>query len=108
MSEFSRRSIDRKKMADKLWQLGIDPEKVRLLSLEESIGTQIQPKPEPLENNLELLTIALEHVWGLDSLPYHHQDLFDRLLIAQAETEEMTLVSADGMFRMYEVELLVV
>jgi PIN domain nuclease of toxin-antitoxin system len=45
---------------------------------------QTQTKPEPLENNLELLTISLEHVWALDSLHYYrHQDLFDRLLIAQ-------------------------
>ena len=95
-------------MADKLRQLGIDPEKVRLLSLEESIGTQTQTKPEPLENNLELLTIALEHVWALDSLPYHHKDPFDRLLIAQAQAEGMRLVSADGIFGMYAVELLVV
>jgi hypothetical protein len=41
-----------------------------LLNLEESIGTQT--KPEPLENNLELLTIALEHIWALDSLPDRH------------------------------------
>jgi PIN domain nuclease of toxin-antitoxin system len=93
-------------MADKFRQLGIDPDKVRLLSLEESIGTQT--KPEPLENYLELLTIALEHFWGLDSLPDHHQDPFDRLLIAQAQAEGMTLVSADGIFGMYAVELLVV
>jgi PIN domain nuclease of toxin-antitoxin system len=69
-----------------------------------SIGTQTEP--EPLENNLELLTIALEHVWGLDSLPYHHKYPFDRLLIAQVQAEGMTLVSANGMFGMYEVELL--
>jgi PIN domain nuclease of toxin-antitoxin system len=50
----------------------------------------------------------LEHVWALDSLPDRHQDPFDRLLIAQAQTEGMTLVSADGIFGMYEVELLVV
>jgi PIN domain nuclease of toxin-antitoxin system len=73
--------------------------------LEESIGTQTQTKPEPLENYLELLAIALEHVWGLDSLPDHHQDTFDRLLIAQGQAEGMRLVSADGM---YVVELLVV
>jgi hypothetical protein len=40
-----------------------------LLSLEGTIGTQAQNKPEPLENYLELLTIALKHVWALDSLP---------------------------------------
>jgi PIN domain nuclease of toxin-antitoxin system len=72
-----------------------------------SIGTQIQPKPEPLENYLEL-TIGLEHVCALDSLPDLHQDLFDRLLIAQGQAEGMRLVSADGIFGMYAVELLVV
>jgi PIN domain nuclease of toxin-antitoxin system len=73
-----------------------------------TIGTQTQTKPEPLENYLELLTIALEHVWALDSLPYHHKDPFDRLIIAQAQAEGITLVSADRIFGMYEVELLVV
>jgi PIN domain nuclease of toxin-antitoxin system len=72
-----------------------------LLSLEESIGTQTQTKPEPL-------TIALEHVWELDSLPYHHRNPFDRLSIAQGQAEGMRLVSADGIFGMYAVELLVV
>jgi PIN domain nuclease of toxin-antitoxin system len=42
-------------------------------------------KTQQLENNLELLTIALEHVWALDSLPDRHQDPFDRLLIAQEQ-----------------------
>jgi PIN domain nuclease of toxin-antitoxin system len=68
---------------------------------------QTQTKPESLENYLEL-TISLEHVWALDSLPYHHKDPFDRLSIAQGQAEGMKLVSADRIFGMYEVELLVV
>jgi PIN domain nuclease of toxin-antitoxin system len=79
-----------------------------LLYINGSIGTQTQTKPEPLENNLELLTIGLEQVWGLDGLPDHHQDPFDRLSIAQGQAEGMTLVSADGIFGMYAVKLLVV
>jgi PIN domain nuclease of toxin-antitoxin system len=70
-----------------------------LLSLEESIRTQTKP---------ELLTIALEQVWALDSLLDHHQYPFDRLSIAQGQAEGMRLVSADGIFGMYAVELLVV
>jgi PIN domain nuclease of toxin-antitoxin system len=50
----------------------------------------------------------LEQVWGLDGLPDHHQDPFDRLLIAQGQAERMRLVSADGILGMYAVELLVV
>jgi hypothetical protein len=49
----------------------------------------------------------LEQVWGLDGLPDHHQDPFDRLLIAQGQAEGMRLVSADGILGMYAVELLV-
>jgi PIN domain nuclease of toxin-antitoxin system len=48
----------------------------------------------------------LNHIWSLANLPYHHRDPFDRLLIAQAQTEGMTLVSADGIFEMYDVDLL--
>jgi PIN domain nuclease of toxin-antitoxin system len=36
----------------------------------------------------------------------HHQDPFDRLLVAQAETEGLTLVSADAAMRRYDIELL--
>jgi PIN domain nuclease of toxin-antitoxin system len=71
-----------------------------------TIGTQTQTKPEPLENNLELLTIGLEQVWGLDGLPDHHQDPFDRLSIAQGQAEGMRLVWADGVFGMYAVEVI--
>jgi PIN domain nuclease of toxin-antitoxin system len=50
--------------------------------------------------------INLGHIWALENLPYHHRDPFDRLLIAQAQTEELTLVSADGIFDLYDVDLL--
>jgi PIN domain nuclease of toxin-antitoxin system len=39
------------------------------------------------------------------TLPMHHQDPFDRLLVAQADTEGLKLVSADGAMRRYEVEV---
>lgn len=40
------------------------------------------------------------------SLPFHHRDPFDRLLLAQAKTETMTLVTDDGQFGSYGVPLL--
>jgi len=39
-------------------------------------------------------------------LPFHHRDPFDRLIIAQALAEEMTLVSDDTAFTAYPVSLL--
>jgi PIN domain nuclease of toxin-antitoxin system len=39
-------------------------------------------------------------------LPLHHQDPFDRLLVAQVETDGLTLVSVDAAMRRYEIEVL--
>jgi len=52
------------------------------------------------------LPIFERHVWSLASFPMHHNDPFDRLLIAQAIHEDYTLVTADPIFRAYPVKLL--
>jgi PIN domain nuclease of toxin-antitoxin system len=56
-------------------------------------------------NNLEILPVRLEHVLQLETLPPHHKDPFDRLLIAQAITEQAALVSSDPAFAKYPVQL---
>jgi PIN domain nuclease of toxin-antitoxin system len=53
-----------------------------------------------------LLPISAQHADRVGSLPMHHQDPFDRLLIAQAMTDGLTLVSADEAMCNYEVEVL--
>jgi PIN domain nuclease of toxin-antitoxin system len=57
-------------------------------------------------NGLQLLPVELAHVLALDSLPPHHKDPFDRLLIAQSVEEGATLVSADSKLSAYQVTLL--
>ena len=42
----------------------------------------------------------------LQSLPFPHRDPFDRLLISQAKSETLILVSEDRMFEQYEVQIL--
>ncbi|WP_020506682.1 type II toxin-antitoxin system VapC family toxin [Lamprocystis purpurea] len=54
-------------------------------------------------NDFKLLPIALDHVTRVETLPFHHRDPFDHLLIAQAWQEGLTLVSADRIFDAYEV-----
>jgi PIN domain nuclease of toxin-antitoxin system len=49
----------------------------------------------------DLLPIELSHVAALGALPLHHRDPFDRLLIAQAVAEGLTVVSRDRKFRLY-------
>ncbi len=58
------------------------------------------------ENGFRLLTIDLRHAAKVETLPFHHRDPFDRLLIAQAITEKLTLVSADSIFSRYDIQLL--
>jgi PIN domain nuclease of toxin-antitoxin system len=43
----------------------------------------------------ELLNLSLDHLFALSSLPDRHRDPFDRLLVAQAKIEGMSLISAD-------------
>lgn len=49
-----------------------------------------------------LLGIQPRHLARLQILPHHHRDPFDRLLIATALAEELTIVSADSHFQDYD------
>ena len=48
------------------------------------------------------LAVRVAHVDRVAMLPDHHRDPFDRLLIAQAQVEAMTLVTADALIRRYD------
>lgn len=54
-------------------------------------------------NGFELLPVKIEHTSIVTTLPFHHRDPFDRLLIAKAIVDNMTLVSVDGIFDDYGV-----
>ncbi len=57
-------------------------------------------------NEFDALPITVEHALIAGSLPPHHVDPFDRMLIAQARAEDLTLVSVDEQLREYDVDLL--
>lgn len=66
--------------------------------------------PKTVEEGVEeagfsKLPVTFAHAERVASLPRHHADPFDRLLIAQAQQEGLTLVTHDVAFRRYEVEL---
>ncbi len=58
------------------------------------------------ESGFEELPIRFRHSEALGELPWHHRDPFDRMLVAQALTEGLTLVTRDKVFRHYKVRLL--
>jgi PIN domain nuclease of toxin-antitoxin system len=57
-------------------------------------------------NDFETLPITAAHAVAAGALPPHHSDPFDRMLIAQARAENLTLISVDNRFPQYNVELL--
>ncbi len=52
------------------------------------------------------LPISHSHALRVASLPLHHRDPFDRLLISQAQLEQLTIMTVDKQFEAYEVELI--
>jgi PIN domain nuclease of toxin-antitoxin system len=85
------------------WEIQI---KIQLgkLKLSQPLKGLVESQQET--NDLQLLHIELPHVLALDSLPLHHKDPFDRLLIAQSIVEGVTLVTADDKFSAYPAKLL--
>jgi len=57
-------------------------------------------------NSIQVLGIEFNHLNSLLDLPQHHGDPFDRLLIAQAVSEKLTIISADRHFTAYSVEVI--
>jgi PIN domain nuclease of toxin-antitoxin system len=63
--------------------------------------------PEEISaNGFVELPIAAHHAWRARKLPRHHDDPFDRMLVAQAGMEELTVVTHDPAFRGYAIPLL--
>jgi PIN domain nuclease of toxin-antitoxin system len=50
------------------------------------------------------LDITHAHALRVAELPMHHRDPFDRLLVAQAQVEKLTLITVDRQFQKYDVK----
>ena len=86
-----------------LWEMGIKMSLDRL-SLDEPFEDMI---PEQMElNGFALLPLRVAHIAQVISLPFHHRDPFDRILIAQCVAEELSVLSKDRAFDSYSVRRL--
>ena len=52
------------------------------------------------------MPIRLDHAWALQALPTHHKDPFDRMLIVQSQLEGIPIISCDGQFQAYDVDVI--
>jgi PIN domain nuclease of toxin-antitoxin system len=76
------------------------------IAIKRSIG-KLQAPDDVIERieeaGAELLTITARHAHATATLPFHHRDPFDRLLIAQAQLERCAIVTGDSAFPAYDV-----
>jgi PIN domain nuclease of toxin-antitoxin system len=86
-----------------LWEMTI---KINLGKLQLGIPLDRIVDDYILPNGIKILPIQLHHLFMLRDLPLHHRDPFDRILISQAQAEELTLISGDRFFRDYPVRIL--
>ena len=86
-----------------LWEIAIKIKTGKLNPIGSSVA---YIRDEMNEYGMELLPIRYEHVLQLESLPHHHGDPFDRLLIAQATAESLPILTGDKVFREYDVKLI--
>lgn len=86
-----------------IWEMQI---KLQLgkLQLTTPLSTMIQIQQQ--SNQIQLLPIRLNHILALSHLLHHHRDPFDRLLIAQAQQEQLTLITNDSHIQQYNVTCL--
>jgi PIN domain nuclease of toxin-antitoxin system len=86
-----------------LWEMAIKISIGKLVLMqpfEQLIPDQMQ------KNGIHLLPIQTRHLSTLLSLPFHHRDPFDRLIMSQAITEEIPLISSDTILKKYDVKLI--
>lgn len=84
------------------WDISIKSSLSKLslsMSLEDLVSVIEQSKAA-------ILPISTRHALGVSKLPFHHRDPFDRMLIAQALSDNLSIVSSDRSFAAYGVELL--
>lgn len=58
------------------------------------------------EHGYQIFPITIDHAEVAAALPFHHNDPFDRMLVAQAVTENLTLVTDDRLIGQYNVNIL--
>ena len=86
-----------------LWEIAV---KLRLGKLTVGMPTEVLMTEHVTANNIDVLPISVPHLIQVSTLPLHHRDPFDRLIIAQSIVEKIPIVSADPAFDAYSIERL--
>ena len=108
-SKLSRRARESLEDADAEWC--VSAATVWEIAIKSSLGRLTLPAPAAeylagmLQQGVRMLAIEWQHAAAVERLPFHHRDPFDRLLVAQAQAERLTVVTHDRVFRRYGVSV---
>lgn len=83
-----------------VWEMQI---KHQLGKLNISPSIDVLVSQQQQHNDLQVISIEIRYIMALYRLPMAHRDPFDRLLIATALVENMTILTADAVFNSYPV-----
>jgi PIN domain nuclease of toxin-antitoxin system len=86
-----------------LWEI-VTKVQVGKLTLPTPVGEYLSKKLNA--NGVLVLPLTFEHVKHVESLPLHHRDPFDRILIAQSLYEKLPIVTSDPWFDRYPVQVI--
>jgi PIN domain nuclease of toxin-antitoxin system len=86
-----------------LWEILIKAQ-IGKMPLPQPTGPFVMSKLR--SNGVQILPVTADQVLRIESLPSHHSDPFDRLLIAQSLEEKLPIVTSDRVFARYPVEVI--
>jgi len=102
----SKRAADAIRRADQVYVSAVTGWEIAIKASLGRIETSRSVAQATAESGFEELPVRLAHAEALASLPLHHRDPFDRMLVAQAVVEGLTLVTRDRALRRYGVKTL--
>ena len=83
-----------------VWEMAIKAALGKLI-LPEAVGSFVQKQCKL--NRFQLLPISLDAIAGVEALPHHHNDPFDRVLVSQCLDAKIPIVSSDAVLGKYRV-----
>jgi PIN domain nuclease of toxin-antitoxin system len=81
-----------------IWEIALKAS-LKKLPLPQPAGAYVPDRMERF--GLRTLQLSREHAVAVESLPFHHRDPFDRMLISQAMVESLTMLTTDRVFARY-------
>ena len=84
-----------------IWEMAI---KISLGKLGLPVELKQFIQAQVLDNGIILMSVKKEHTYLLTKLPFHHRDPFDRLLVSQSSVEDLAILTADKIFKKYDIQ----